>query len=80
MSRIHCPELSVQVPLADKEECHAPHDGMNDMQQNGKHLNQQERDLELVSFLVLGIKTIVRRGSNCKRQIHSPQVLLRIHI
>lgn len=43
MSRIHCPELSAQVPLAAKEECHAPHNGINDMQQNGKHLNQQER-------------------------------------
>lgn len=79
MSRIHHPDLSVHFPLAAKEECQASHDGINDMQQNGKHFNQQERELELVLFLVLGIKTIVMVGSICKRWIHSPQVHLRKH-
>lgn len=45
-----------------------------------EHFNQQERQRELVLFLVLGIKTIAMGGSLCKSGIHSLQVLLRIHV
>lgn len=41
-----------------------------------EHFNQQERETELVLFLVLGIKTIPMGLSICKGGIQSPQVLL----
>lgn len=41
-----------------------------------EHFNQQERETELVLFLVLGIKTIPMGVSICKGGIQSPQVLL----
>lgn len=45
-----------------------------------EHFNQQERETELVLFLVLGIKTIPMGAYICKGGVHSPQVLLRIHV
>lgn len=36
-----------------------------------EHFNQQEREIELVSFLALGIKTVAMGGSICKSGIHS---------
>lgn len=45
-----------------------------------ERFNQQERETELVLFLVLGIKTIPMGASICKGGIQSLQVLLRIHV